>query len=112
MRSLFAIVLVLVSVFTMNVSASAATFHGTWSKPIYTCDGLMTLSTEVVKYDLDVPEGTDIGTVIETMPAVIGTTVLQGQFSNLRQLETLINRALQHTGYRNFRIVDVYVDER
>ncbi len=111
MRSLFAIVLFLVSVFTMNVSASAATFHGTWSKPVYTCDGLATLAVEVVKYDLEIPDGSMVK-AIETMPAVIGTTVLQGQFSNLRQLEALVNRALRNTEFRDFRIVDVYVDER
>ena len=111
MKMIFAVMVMVASMFSMVVSADAATFHGTWIKPVYTCDGLATLAVEVVKYDLEIPDGSMVK-AIETMPAVIGTTVLQGQFSNLRQLEALVNRALRNTEFRDFRIVDVYVDER
>ena len=109
MKSIIAILILVVSM--VSTAANAATFHGIWSKPVYTCDGLMTLSTEVVKYDLEVPQGQMVK-AIEVMPRIIGTTVLQGQFSNLHQLEALVNKALRDTEFRDFRITDVYVDER
>lgn len=114
MKSIIAILVVVGSMFAMSVSASAATFHGTWIKPVYSVDGLATLSREVVKYDLTVPEGANIGRVMEVMSPVIGMTSLQGQFSSIEEFQVRVNEKLRDLGapYRNFVIVDITVDER
>ena len=108
------IVLVLVAMFTMFTSASAATFHGTWMKPVYSVDGSATLSQEIMKYDLEVPDKVNVGRIMEVMPPIIGMTALQGRFSTLEEFQSRVNEKLQEIGapYRNFVIVDIYVDER
>ena len=114
MKYLFTILVMVISMFTMNVSASAATFHGSWMKPVYSVDGLATLSREIVKYDLTVPEGANIGRIIEVMSPVIGMTALKGQFSSLEEFQARVNESLRDLGapYRDFVIVDIHVDER
>ena len=113
MRNIIAIlVVVLVSIFVINTPASADTFHGVWSKNLYTQNGLMTLSREVIKYDVEVPEGASVVDLIESMPRILGMTALHGRFSNLQEFEVLINRELHATPYSGFHITDVYVDER
>ena len=113
MKSLFALVALVVS--TMFASAAQAeVFHGTWAKPVYSVDGLATLSQEVVKYDLQVPDSPNVGRILEVMPPVIGMVSLQGRFSTLEEFQDRVNEKLREIGapYQNFRIVDIYVDER
>lgn len=114
MRNFIAILVVMVSMFATISAANAETFHGVWSKPVYSVDGLMTMSVEVVKYDLQVPDAPNVGRIMETMPPVIGMVSLQGKFSNLEEFQDRVNERLQEIGapYKDFRIVDIYVDER
>ena len=112
MKKLIALIVTLISI--ISASAQAETFHGTWEKPVYSVDGLATMSVEIMKYDLDVPTNSNIGRIMEVMPPIIGMTALQGKFSNLEEFQALVNRALADHGapYRNFRIIDIIVDER
>ncbi len=115
MRNFIAILVMVVSSMFVSVSANAeTTFHGIWNKPVYSVDGLATLSQEVVKYDLQVPDAPNIGRIMEVMPPVIGMVSLQGKFSTLEEFQDRVNERLQEIGapYRNFRVVDIYVDER
>lgn len=115
MRNIIAILTMVISMFAVTVPAEASmTFHGTWSKPVYSVDGMDTLSIEVVKYDLEVPEKPNVGRIIEVMSPIIGMTALQGRFSSLEEFQDRVNEAIRQFGapYRNFVIVDIYVDER
>ena len=112
MKSIIVSILVLVSLVITVPASQAATFHGVWAKNLYNQDGMMTLSREIIKYDVEIQEGASVVDLIESMPRILGMTALHGRFSNLQEFEVLINRELNNTPYNGFRIVDVYVDER
>lgn len=106
--------IMVVSMVVMSVAANAATtYHGKWTKPVYSVGGSI-LSVETMRYDLQVPDKAHIGRIIEVMSPVIGMTSLQGRFSNLEEFQIRVNEKLREIGapYQNFVIVDIYVDER
>ena len=113
MKSFIAILVFVVSMFVTVPAEASMTFHGSWSKPVYNVDGA-TISIEVIKYRLEVPEKPNIGRIIEVMSPVIGMTSLQGRFSSLDEFQDRVNEKLREleTPYRNFVIIDIYVDER
>ena len=103
----------LVIVFTASSAmAASGTVHWFWSKPIYTADGLATLSTEVVRYDIDI-DADDFVQECHRLNVIIGAIAMAGKFSNLAEFQAQINRAIRNDQVlSNFKITDVYVDER
>ncbi len=112
MKSIFvSLAMALVIIFSAS-SSMAGTVHWFWAKPIYTSDGLATMSREVVKYDIDVDADDFIGEC-NRLNIMISTVAMVGQFSNIPEFQAQINRAIRNDKVlSNFRITDVYVDER
>ena len=112
MMRFFAIIVVALSIAMFTSSVMAGTVHWFWAKPLYTADGLATMSQEVVKYDVNVDADDFIGEC-QRLNIIISAIAMAGQFSNLEQFQAQINRAIRNDQVlSNFTITDVYVDER
>ena len=105
---------VIVSIFMVISGVAHATpseMNWFWHKMVYTADGLPTTAVEVVKYRVTV-DG-DFDDELKKLNVIISTIALSGQFSNLKEMESLINRAIRYEeNLSGFTITDVYVDER
>lgn len=99
-------------IFNASSTFAGGIVHWFWSKPVYSQNGLMTLSNEIVKYDVRV-DADDFLSEVNRLNTIIGTVALNGRFSNIEQFQERIREQIVNDRVlSNFTIVDVYVDER